>query len=367
MLKYLHIKRIGQKNYNRDKLVYDNSQLIYLKQLSIDKYEDKFDHLEILLKKTPNLKIFSITSPLYQKEMIAAKYWEYLITTSLPYLEIFNFKFTVIFYENYDLLLAVLKHFQSDFWYKKHNWYSIHEFRDGTARIHTVPYPWDKYHLTFHTEKSCNLLGNNINIFDKVTKLNLHVKAISENYQYYFVNVNSLKLSNYINFSHDVVDFEITTDHILRLKRIMDFSKLKHLCIWEKLTMESSVLLQILKEAPQLSSLFIHKSILMSFLTNNELCGYLNKMICELDINRCYTDYHIRSNELDLFCKTFANLKQLECCINESDDFLFLLDHLPKLTNMKAHCPSRIYCEEVSTKLKQTASKRNILCSIEYR
>jgi hypothetical protein len=140
----------------------------------------------------------------------------------------------------------------------------------------------------------------------------------------------------------------------------MDFSKLKHLYIWAKVTMESSVLLQILKEAPQLSSLFIHKSILMSFLTNNELCGYLNKMICELDINRCYTDYHIRSNELDLFCKTFANLKQLECCINESDDFLFLLDHLPKLTNMKAHCPSRIYCEEVSTKLKQTASKRNI-------
>jgi hypothetical protein len=219
----------------------------------------------------------------------------------------------------------------------------------------------------FQTAESCNLLKDNIHMFDKVTKLNIQVEAISENCQYYFVNVNSLKFSQDGEVPREGVKFEMTTEHILHLKRIMDFSKLKHLYIWAKVTMESSVLLQILKEAPQLSSLFIHKSILISFLNNSELCTYLNEMIYELNIDTCYTDSYMKSNELDFFCKTFANLKQLDCSIDECDDFLFLLDHLPKLTNIKVHCASRIYSEEVCARLQQTAFKRNILCSIEYR
>ncbi|CAF3787716.1 unnamed protein product [Rotaria sordida] len=46
----------------------------------------------------------------------------------------------------------------------------------------------------------------------------------------------------------------------------------------------SSVLLELLKETPQLSSLFIQLSELISFLNDNELCKYLNKMIKRLDL-----------------------------------------------------------------------------------
>jgi hypothetical protein len=47
-----------------------------------------------------------------------------------------------------------------------------------------------------------------------------------------------------------------------------------------------SILLKILKEAPQLSSLIIHSNSLEFILSDKELCKYLNKMIKKLDIDR---------------------------------------------------------------------------------
>jgi len=131
--------------------------------------------------------------------------------------------------------------------------------------------------------------------------------------------------------------------------------------------MESSVLLQILKEAPQLSLLFIEKSVLISFLENNELCEYLNKRIYELIIDRCCVNPYIKSNELNLFCKIFENLKRLECCLNKPDDFLFIINHLSKLTHINVHYSSHTYSDDICEWLRENASKRNINCIIQYR
>jgi hypothetical protein len=160
--------------------------------------------------------------------------------------------------------------------------------------------------------------------------LTVKIKAISDDFQYYFLNVESLKLTNETGFSTIPVVLELTTEHIGHSKQIMNFLKLQHLRIWYNLELKSSVLLQILKEATQLTSLSIKKSMLISFLNNNELCTYLNKMIYELDITRCNNDYYIKSNEVNLFCQTFINLKQLEYRIEKSESFLFLLHRLPK-------------------------------------
>jgi hypothetical protein len=130
--------------------------------------------------------------------------------------------------------------------------------------------------------------------------------------------------------------------------------------------MKSSILLQILKASPQLSSLVIAKSMLISFLDNNESNEYLNQMIDELDINRCSENAFLISNELDLFCRIFSNLKHLECCIDKPTDFLFVIDHLPKLTHITAHYSSRTH-EEVCEQLRKTARKRNLNCLVQRR
>lgn len=173
MLKCLHIKCIIAEYCDEDKLIYDDFKVTYLKQLIIQEYTDTFKRLEILLKKTSNLKIFTLVTTIFIMEMIDADYWQYLITTSLPCLNDFDFKFLVKFYENYDFLLHQFQKSQTDFWYKQHHWYSIHEFHAGSTIIYTVPIPYvlNEYKLTFQTAKSSNLLINKLKIFDNVTDL----------------------------------------------------------------------------------------------------------------------------------------------------------------------------------------------------
>jgi len=199
-----------------------------------------------------------------------------------------------------------------------------------------------------------------------VTDLVVPTTGISDDFQYYFSNVKSLKLTNQTKFFRAPVDFELRMEHIVWLKRIMNFSKLKQLNFWGGFPIESSALLQILKEAPQLSLLYIERPVLLSTLDNNELREYLNQMIYELRIHQYGKERYMKSNELDLLCKTFSNVEQLECCINKSDDFLFLLDHLPKLINIKVYYSSKSYSEDVCQELQEFAAKRNINCIVEY-
>jgi len=43
----------------------------------------------------------------------------------------------------------------------------------------------------------------------------------------------------------------------------------------------------------------------------------------------------INSDQVNKFCKIFSHVEQLRCCINEIDVLLFILNHLPKLKNVK--------------------------------
>jgi hypothetical protein len=242
----------------------------------------------------------------------------------------------------------------------------MHEFHDGLALIYTVPYVWNNYELMLQTVKPCNSLINNLNIFDNVTDLVVQTRGISDDFQYYFSNVKSLKLTSQTTFLRAPVDFELRMEHIIWLKRIMNFSKLKQLNFWGGFPIESSALLQILKEAPQLSLLYIERPVLLSTLDNNELREYLNQMIYELCIHQYGKEQYMKSNELDLVCKTFSNVEQLECCIDKSDDFLFILDHMSKLINIKVYYSSKSYSEDVCQELQEFAAKRNINCIVQY-
>jgi hypothetical protein len=68
--------------------------------------------------------------------MIDAYPWEDFITSSLPQLTLFKFKFS----SNYeDDIPDKFKQFQSDFWQEQHHWYTEYSFDEELAHISTIP------------------------------------------------------------------------------------------------------------------------------------------------------------------------------------------------------------------------------------
>ena len=145
------------------------------------------------------------------------------------------------------------------------------------------------------------------------------------------MNIKSLKLINERRNDDSYVEQKLRKEDIIRLKQIVNLPNIKDPDLWLRFPMKSSIFLQILIETPQLSALTVGKSVLMSYLNNNELCIYLSPMMYELHIGSCSSDRYLKPNEIDLICQTFSNLKQLKCSIKEIDDVLLVLNSLPKM------------------------------------
>lgn len=173
---------------------------------------------------------------------------------------------------------------------------------------------------------------NNSNTFDNVTALPLDHRVLTEKCQYYFSSVRSLTLSAPKN-DHNRL---FTTQQIQYLKRIVSLFTIKHLDVQKKCQMESSlILLEILKEALQLSSMAINGKTLKLFFKNRELCTYLNKRIKKLYLhvdNDCFFNNDYESQE---FCEIFSNLEHLERFGCASADLIFLVSSLSKLSSAK--------------------------------
>ncbi|CAF3802764.1 unnamed protein product [Rotaria sp. Silwood1] len=82
-----------------------------------------------------------------------------------------------------------------------------------------------------------------------------------------------------------ILFFPILNQHVQFLKIIVNLINLKHLNISFKGKIDIiSVLLEILKQSPQHSSLTIDSFILPILFNDDELCKYLNRIIKKLDI-----------------------------------------------------------------------------------
>ena len=219
----------------------------------------------------------------------------------------------------------------------------------------------EKYELKSTTKRYNGALTNNANTFDNVTDLILSCNVLNEKCDYRFSNVTSLTLRNDC----------LRTEHMEPLKRIVNLFNLKHLDFPEFVPLSSSqVLLEILKEALQLSSMAIDSYQLISLCDDNiELGNYLNKMIKTLNLD--YTDICWRYNyleEKDKFCRIFSNLEQLIYIANAKnerngcDKILYLLNHLPKLSKLDTYTRQfvndRRWC---SSRFKNKAKKLNII------
>ncbi|CAF4213339.1 unnamed protein product, partial [Rotaria sordida] len=254
MLRYLNIENI-HRNYRStyNGIYFNNNHAIHLKQLIVSNFIDKFDELIELLKQTPNLKSLTISTD-HKIDIIDAYQWEYLITSLLLHLHSFKFKFI---YSLEDDILHKFKQFQSNFWLNKHHWYTEYKLEKDAALIYTIPYISHTYVLTPFTNRYCDKLMNNINIFDNVRNLILYQESITLNCSFYFPNVISLTLENQIYFN-DVDEHILKMEHINSLKMIVNLSNLKHLTISSACQLESSsVLLYLFKETLQLSSITI--------------------------------------------------------------------------------------------------------------
>ena len=335
MLKYLKIERFSKSEITDNELNFINVNIVHLNHLIINYSEAKFQALELLLKRVPYLKIFSIYAPVVA-EMIDADRWQYLIETSLLHLDVFKFNFWYCADDSFNERLLKLHKFQTDFWHKQHQWYTNYEIDKRLGSVHTIPYINQGYGLQSTAKRYLNQFTSNSNEFDNVKNLTLVPKAVRNDSTYYFRNIQLLTLSSEL---HDFDDDEEKTYEcdfseieIESLNMIVNVSSIKHLRIHDPCHILSSLLLKILEKLPNVSSLSIKKRTLISFLENSDLCEFLNKRIITLDISSEYRYRYVKSSQIDLLCKTFSNLEQLHCYIKNVDDLLLILRKFPKLS-----------------------------------
>ncbi|CAF1270888.1 unnamed protein product [Rotaria sordida] len=369
MLKYLNIKFISRHNHSikNDNSLINKYNGIHLKQLIIGLFKYNFEDLEIFVKQIPNLKSLTIHSK-NDINMINADKWKNLIQSSLTHLNIFKFKFSCNRKHNDKFILEMFQHFQDDFWCKQHQWYTECLFEKFLASIYTIPYVLNRYKLELNINRFSNKLINNSNIFDKVFYLTLDDKIITDKCQYHFSNIDSLRL-----FTSEMNQNPID---IYYLKMIVNLSNLKHLDMFMyKKIISSKELLEILKQTPKLSTITINPINLKLLFNDNELCKYFNKMIKKLHIDNKQFNLSLNNlnqsknfqpsfnnhNELKKFCEIFSNIEQLICYISESEDILFLLNQLTKLSTMKVYLPSLGGHDYFSTLFRRESSRLNFI------
>ncbi len=66
------------------------------------------------------------------------------------------------------------------------------------------------------------------------------------------------------------------------------------------------------------------------------------------------------------FCRIFSNLEQLKCNVDQANDLLFLLSHLPKLSILKVYLWSINDHEYFHSWFKKETRKLNLLFHMNY-
>ncbi|UJR07300.1 hypothetical protein I4U23_011588 [Adineta vaga] len=306
----------------------------HLKQLIVrgsPVYFGSFNSLETILRKTPNLSSLTISVE-NDLEILNPQDWQRLIESVLPRLTNFQFKFGMTYLRKDNDIYKRFEHFQNDFWYQNH-WYTECALSKSCACIYTIPYPSNEYTLISYTERYCDVSNTDLGTFDKVTILTLSLQSITTTCEHYFSSVNSLTLDNDYERSIDTYP-PLETKHIKSLKMIVNLYNLKQLDISScLLDIESPlVLLLIMKEASNISSLKIRKDTLLSLFSNQDVCEYISKNITELDV---LGDYFYDAYEIMKVCKRFSNIKRLKCYCDGPKHLLLVINELVKYSKMK--------------------------------
>ncbi|CAF4211547.1 unnamed protein product [Adineta steineri] len=266
--------------------------------------------------------------------MIDADQLQHLIKSSLPLLRVFNFNFDCKHFVSYDTMLIKLSPFQTDFWHQ-HNWYINYVIDGGIPSVYTIPYIPTYYTLTSTMKKYNSSTTHGLNEFDNVKYLSLFASAIRDDSSWYFRNIQSLSLVITHDYRDEDDEYEFKIEY---LKKMVNLSNITKLEITGKCAIKSELLFEILKQMPNISSLILKKQITSSFYTNHELCELLSKKIKMLDYSFPTFYNYFEIDDLDWFCKTFSNVEELHCDIDNVDDFLLILTKCSKLSIIKIKC-----------------------------
>lgn len=226
MFKYLHVHRIKYKKQPFDKNTEESSDdqlYLHMEQLIIDDFRNSSDDFEMFVKLTPNLK--SLTISPWSDDMMDAGRWEQLITSSLPYLDIFKFDFVCSMSKTalYRLIVES-KQFQTDFWQKQHHWFTEYAISNSDVYIYTISCILSHGTLFPKCKRYCNNLRNSLDTFVNMTHLKLYSESLTKNCEYYFSNVTSLEFTSVNNEC-------LTIERIKCLEKIVNLFNLKHIDI----------------------------------------------------------------------------------------------------------------------------------------
>jgi hypothetical protein len=310
-----------------------NDRGVHLKRLIIHSFTSGSTSLGRFLQQTPNLE-FLMISTFYRGKIIAADRWQQLITNSLLRLRVFKFNFSIKFEGKDSEILDKFQEFQSDFWHQQHQWHTECVVNKNRAFIYTVPYISNEFEVASGSKRYYNASINNANVFHKVINLTLFVEAITDTCEYHFSNVKSLRLEN-TNVDKNHAYPLLQTKYIQYLKMVVSLCNVTHLDISSLYDLEPSVLLQLLKEARNISSLIVHKDTLFPSFDNSELRRYLNKMIRKLDVTGDDDKSFIDPNEIRKLCQVFSNMEQFRCNVFQPDNLVLILHKLSNLSHMK--------------------------------
>ncbi|CAF3636761.1 unnamed protein product [Rotaria sordida] len=361
MLTYLNIQYLSSYySYTTNYSNIDFMKAIHLKELIISNFEYKFEDFKLLAKYIPKLTSLKFYGT-YDLDMIDANQWEYLIISLLPYLDTFKFIFNYIYKPNDNHIEDKLNKFQTDFWIKQHQWYTEYSLSNYSALIYTIPYMLNSYTLELDSNRYSNQL---IKTFNNVKNLTIYHTTIRGSGGRYFSNVTSLTILP-PKYAYRP---QLGIQAIKSLKNIVNLSNLKYLGIsFEFKIKDAYVLLRILQEAPKISSIMISIRTLEHFAYNDEACEYLNKMIKKLDIYKYHSSSFKFHHQIEDFCKIFSNIEQLKCNIDQANDLLYLLNHLPKLSMLKAYLWQINDYDYFYSWFKKATKKLNLLFNINYR
>jgi hypothetical protein len=329
LLKYLNIEHI--KKHNRAIVPQTIMTAVRLNQLIIGQLNYPLQDFANLAKQTPNLQSLTLGADDNQS-MMNAHHWEHVITTSLPRLNIFQFKFTFkIRFIN--IILPRYPLFHSRFWLKQHDWLAQLLWNSHYVYFYTAPYLSNSFQFESQTRNLTRGIFKDMNKFNNVTNLSLSLEEITnKGCPFNFPNVTSLTLVTSIN------EPSIEFFHIESLKMRFNLSNIKHLDISTyRRVIVSGELIQILQASPQLISISLDPNDLILFYENKQVCRYLNSMIKKLNIYKYdYCSFN-DLKELKKFCKIFSNIEQLICNINQPKHILFLIYRLANLSSLHVY------------------------------
>jgi hypothetical protein len=345
-----NLKLQGDYLFNSDETTdFQGCSAIHLKRFRIKTSNRRFQIIENLLQHTPNLKVFTLIAN-RAKEMLDADRWENLIHHSLIHLTDFQFQFSflqVAFPDTKTNILSKFERFQGDFWKKEHQWLVRCVCSASSFMIHTIPYPSNNYILSLSTEHYSSELMNPKSVFDRVTDISVLYEMMETPCLSYFSNVKILRLTNDSTSQGFEPQYTLDCKHVESLKSFICLSNVTDLLIDRNYSLKSSsVMINLLNEASNISSLTIDLKMFRLLRVDDQVCSIFKRMIKSLFLlNDGYNALFSKVYSFEQFYHTFSDLEELECDLDDPSDFITFIQSLSNLSRISV-CFTRWYTSQ---------------------